>query len=319
MMLLYGRNLMDTLHERVGEETDVGVVEADNAGDRPDLGWVRVIGLHGQEDGDPLGVYGSGPGFDYTFGALQGGFDLLREDHADGSRDHAGVTFALGGAGGTVTHFDGTTGVDRFAAYSLGGYWTHFDETGWYLDGVVQGTLYDASTTADRGFEPFTTTGLGLAASLEAGKPFRFDEGWVVEPQGQIVYQLIDIADGEQPTSGNHALVTFSDAESLVGRIGARIGRTWSLDGTPDGQQITAWVRPNLWHEFLGETTTTFSSAEGPVAFRSGIGGTWGELNLGLSGQLDPNTTLFANGTYGQRLDGTGSAFDLKVGLRGTW
>jgi outer membrane autotransporter protein len=95
MALLYGRTLLDTLHERVGDE------EADLR-NQPRLNgvavgaWGRIIGQHGNNEGDPLGVFGSGPKFDYNIGAFQGGQDLLRRDGADGSRDHAGLYAAIG-------------------------------------------------------------------------------------------------------------------------------------------------------------------------------------------------------------------------------
>ena len=68
MALLYGRNLLDTLHERVGEEFDEGVAPA--AAPRgyykaappspasPYLGWGRIFGMSGVQQGDSLGVLG---------------------------------------------------------------------------------------------------------------------------------------------------------------------------------------------------------------------------------------------------------------------
>ncbi|MDR2219902.1 MAG: autotransporter outer membrane beta-barrel domain-containing protein [Methylobacillus sp.] len=322
MALLYGRNLMDTLHERVGEETDLNNLQDRYPDDRSSLGWVRLIGTHGKQDGSPRGIYGAGgPEFDYDFYAFQGGFDLYRRERNDGRRDQAGVLFSIGGADGTVTHFDGTHGKDRFTAYALGGYWTHFGQTGWYLDTVLQATWYDAETTANRGFKSFNTEGLGLAASAEIGKPFRNESnGYFIEPQAQIIYQTIDLHDANQPTTTSSARVKYSDVDSLVGRIGARLGRTWSLDeNMPHGRQVTAWIRPNIWREFRGDPITKISSATGDIPFRADLGGTWGEINIGISAQRSLNTTLFANASYNQRFDGNGYAYDGKIGVRINW
>jgi outer membrane autotransporter protein len=164
--------------------------------------------------------------------------------------------------------------------------------------------------------QPFKTTGYGLGVSAETGKPFRFEHGWFIEPQAQVIYQRIGFNDGID----NGALVSFSNVESLAGRIGARFGRAWSLDqGNPRGRQLTVWLRPNLWHEFLGNPVTTFSSADGPVPFRSSLGGTWGEINLGVSGQVSLNTTLFANASYQSRFDGGGFSYNGKAGVRFNW
>ncbi len=314
LALLYGRNLLDTLHERVGEQAISGGRGLNAT--TPNTGaWGRAIGTDGKQDGDPRGIFGAGPQYGYDFVGLQVGHDLLRAAHRDGSRDHVGAYFAYGRADGTVTHFDGRTGTDKFDAYTFGGYWTHFGASGWYVDSVLQGTRYDSTSTANAGLPALKTHGNGIAASVEGGRPFRLAHGWFVEPQVQLIYQAIDLADA----GDTKAQVTFSNVDSLAGRIGARLGRTWSLDGAAGGRQLTAWIRPNIWHEFRGDPVTRFSSADGLVPFRAALGGTWGEVNVGASGQAGRNTTLFANASYSERFDGAGHAYNGKVGLRIDW
>ncbi|MCV4640116.1 hypothetical protein OFB62_32955, partial [Escherichia coli] len=60
MTLLYGRLMLDTLHERMGD----GVV---GFRDTTSVGWGRVIGQHGDRDGHAVGIYGNGPAYDYDF------------------------------------------------------------------------------------------------------------------------------------------------------------------------------------------------------------------------------------------------------------
>jgi outer membrane autotransporter protein len=312
MALLYGRNLLDTLHERMGEEED----ERFRANpDGAKVGWGRVIGVNGVQHGDSLGVLrgSGGPHFDYTFLGLQAGMDVYRHDRPDGSRDQAGAYFAIGGDQGQVSHFDGKLGDSNFAAYSLGGYWTHFGPSGWYIDAVLQGTFYDINSSANRGLPTFKTAGQGAAASLEGGYPFKLSGGYFIEPQAQLVFQDIHINDANDVA----AQVRFADINSLAGRIGARLGRTWAIDDSP--RTITAWIRPNLWNEFQGNPTTSFSSATGFVPFHADLGGLWGEINAGVSGQLTSTTTLYANGSYQSRFDGGGFAYTGKVGLRVNW
>jgi hypothetical protein len=129
LALLYGRNLMDTLHERVGEEEHLRGSARSNT--LASGAWGRIIGQFGQRDGDRAGIYGSGPQFDYSFGAFQVGQDFLRWDNLDGSRDHAGLYVAAGLGEAPVQHFNGLrAGDDKFNAASFGGYWTHFGPTG---------------------------------------------------------------------------------------------------------------------------------------------------------------------------------------------
>jgi autotransporter family porin len=311
MALVYGRNLLDTLHERVGEEEDQR-----GAAPNPN-GWARLIGMHGHREGDLLGIFGSGPTYNYDFGGLQAGRDLYRRDNADGSRDHAGVYFAIGDALGKVTHIlTGLTGDSDFTGYSFAGYWTHFGAPGWYLDGILQGTLYDINSNAHRGLQPLQTLGKGFAGSLEAGYPFRFYNGFFIEPQVQAIGQHIDI-DTTRDAGGP---IKFDDVNSLLTRIGARFGYTWTLGGGAAPRTVTAWIRPNIWHEFLGNPLTEFGSATGFIPFRADQRGTWGELNAGISGQLNPSTTLYANAAYQERFDNTKTfAYTGKIGARVSW
>lgn len=313
MALIYGRTLLDTLHERVGEE--------EHLRGKPRLGgpwtgfWGRVIGQHGNHDGDPLGIFGSGPKFDYTLGAFQAGRDLYRQDSLDGGRDHGGVYGAIGRINGKITHFDRTrAGNDELNAYSLGGYWTHFGPSGWYLDAIVQGTWYDASGISGR-LPTMTTNGWGIAGSLEGGVPIRLGNGFFVEPQAQLVYQRIDLNDSHDVG----ASIRFDDVDSLAGRVGARLGRTWALVDAATPRLITAWFRPNLWYEFRGDPKTSFSSATGFIPFRSDLGGPWLELNGGVSGQISAATELYANVSYQTRFDGDAVAYNGKAGLRMHW
>jgi len=316
MALLYGRNLLDTLHQRVGDEEDIRGRRNLNQW-APNTGaWGRVIGAHGKQNADALGIYGSGPQYNYDFVGLQAGQDLFRYEHADGSRDHGGVYFAYGNASGTVTHFDGMTGSNKFNAYTLGGYWTHFGATGWYVDSVLQGTRYDATSTANRGLPSLTPDGNGVAVSIEGGQPFKFAGGWFVEPQAQLIYQAINFGG----TSDTKAQISFTNVDSLAARIGARFGLTWSLDNDAQGGRLlTVWIRPNLWREFRGNPLTRFSEEDGTVPFRADLRGNWGEINLGASGQVDHNTTLFANASYHARFDSKGYAYNGKIGFRINW
>ena len=226
MATLYGREIIDTLHERMGG--DAQLLGPANEGAAPDGAWGRLLGHWGHRDGDAAGILGGGgPEFDYNFGALQAGLDLYRRESSDGQRDNAGIYLAIGQGSADVEHnllgrtFRG--GEDDFRAGSVGGYWTHFGENNWYLDGVVQGTWYDMQMTSRRGLRDGDTDGFGFAASLEGGYPFQLGGGWLLEPQAQLVYQALDIDD----FNDGAADVRYSDTDSLAGRIGVRVARDW--------------------------------------------------------------------------------------------
>ncbi|MBO0766982.1 MAG: autotransporter outer membrane beta-barrel domain-containing protein, partial [Hyphomicrobiaceae bacterium] len=284
--------------------------------------WGRVIGQGGNRDGGcPVTV---GPTFDYWFAAVQAGFDAIRLQDASGARDRAGVYGVIGGAQSNVqSETRADAGSDRFAAYSVGGYWTHYGAWGWYLDGVTQGTFYDVRDESTR-LPALVDNGWGFAASLEAGIPFGgLLGGWgllgglTVEPQAQLVYQTIDLGDARDIG----ARVRFEDVNSLAGRLGVRFVTKLAMPGfwvLPPALG-TVWFRPNYWHEFNDDAHTEFSSAFGFLPFRSNIAEDWVELNTGLTMQVDRHTALYATGSYNLATDGNGQAWEGRIGLKVAW
>jgi type V secretory pathway adhesin AidA len=122
-------------------------------------------------------------------------------------------------------------------------------------------------------------------------------DGFIVEPQAQIVYQNVSLGDGGDAA----ATVQFRNADSVAARIGARVARAWLLEDSTQLRSITAWVRPSFWNEFSGNPRTLFSSAVGPVPFRSDLGGGWFEFNAGVDARITVATSLFASGGYQHR------------------
>lgn len=82
---------------------------------------------------------------------------------------------------------------------------------------------------------------------------------------------------------------------------------------------VTAWLTPGLWHEFLGNPLTAFSSAAGPVPFRADLGGTWAEIKAGFDVQVGSNASVFASVGYQAGFDGGSNAYTGKLGARLTW
>jgi outer membrane autotransporter protein len=348
LTLQYGRALLDTLHERVGGDVNLrdgtapiaaasGTSVATGYAGGPgldmgpiaDLGpdpaafingaWGRVIAQHGEQDGDRLGIYGSGPKYDYDITAIQAGVDVLRWRDADGTRTHAGLYGALGDLNSDVTHFDGVrAGRDSFSAYTIGGYWTYFGNPGWYLDGIVQGTWYDTRAQSTR-LPALETDGWGFGASLEGGYPVRLGAwlgGLVAEPQLQLVYQTVDLGTAREIA----ATVRFDDVESLAGRVGVRFATNWLVPGPGGGlTPATVWVRPSVWQDFLGDPKTLFSSETGFIPFRADLGEAWVDINAGIALQVGRSTALFASGSYDVGVEGRSEAWDGKIGLRFRW
>jgi outer membrane autotransporter protein len=319
--LNYGRSLLDSLHERVGEQELLrGRDGLDNSGSSPTGMWTRVIHVDGERDGAANGIYGSGPSYDYAFNALQIGLDLYRSTEETEHGVHVGVYGAAGGADATPDGVNGlTAGHDRIHGYTLGGYWTRYGEAArpWYIDAIFQATWYEAQAQSMfPGMSPLRTAGPGYAASLEGGYPFALSHAWMLEPQAQLDYSRLYL----RGTSDAGARIHFDRNDSLVGRLSARLSREWDHnDEAAASLQSTAWGRVSIRREFLGNPRTSFSSAAGDIPFRADMGGTWWELELGLTHEVARNAFVFGNVGYAEGFDNDRRSWEGKIGLRLNW
>ncbi|MNI32935.1 Antigen 43 precursor [compost metagenome] len=285
LALVYSRNIIDTLHERVGEErpnSDEPLPTDDEQSYGPSMGWGRVIYRSGEQDGDHTAFGRQTPEYNYDMTAFQVGSDLYRQVAPDGSHDQAGISLAIGNINGGIKHSGLNAGDDTLRAYSLGAYWTHFEPSGWYVDGVVQVNRFDIEAKPN-GLNKLETRGWGYTASVESGYPIQADKDFYIEPQAQLVYSQIDLDDSDDLVAD----VRFKDVDSLIGRLGVRFAKDWETEGTDNTiRRTNGWIRPSVWHEFKGQPKTEFSSQNGFVPFEAGLDGTWGEVNMGgLSGQ----------------------------------
>ncbi|WP_342315537.1 autotransporter outer membrane beta-barrel domain-containing protein [Lysobacter sp. FW306-1B-D06B] len=313
--LQYGRSLLDTLHERVGEQEQLRNRDLPEQF-RIDGFWGRLIYVNGEKDAEGAGIYDRGPEYDYVLTAVQLGLDLKREEDQDGPRDHAGLYAAIGHAETQVEHVFSNLAGDVFVdGYTLGGYWTRYSEREAYLDGVLQATWYDASAQSVRRIR-MQTDGWGLAASIEGGYPFRTRNEWEIEPQAQLIYQWIDLGDSSDLAADVH----FDDNESLLARLSARLSREWNSKGYESGPlDHTGWARLSVWHEFKGDPVTSFSSRLGDIPFDADLGGSWWEVEIGYTGDLDRNRFLYTNLGYSQGFDDDRRAWEAKLGFRANW
>lgn len=310
MVLLYGRALMDTLHQRVGEEEQLRCRCQYQSDDLFSGAWIRLINEGGFQRG--RNIFHHGPNFHYHFWAVQGGFDLYCNTNCDGSRDYIGVLGAIGSGRGSVRHFTHkNAGHNKFDVYTGGFYCTHFGCSGWYLDGLVELNRYDHIRCHSRHHIPkLRTHGYGVAASIEGGYPFRFN-CFILEPQAQVVYQRIHL----HKTRDIAANVHFRHARSTAGRAGVRLANTWDLSQC-SCRQLTIWARTSIWNEFERRSKTYFSSQDGFIGFGSKLQGLWLQGDLGVTAQVTDIISLY--GTFGGNLylNGRGQAYNVDVGIR---
>jgi len=307
---------LGTLNQRIGDTMTLAGTAADaNGWGRSD--WGRFFG---QQIEDHYEAFAD-PRASGWIGGFQGGVDLWR-GHLLGGRDAAGVYLAYGnaavGVDGLVTNPSATgyvlthTGSLNLFAYSGGAYWTHYDPSGWYLDAVMQQTVYQGRATTQ--FAQLPTNGYGFISSLESGYPIPLPLGpnFVLEPQAQIIWQQVSFDDANDGLG----LVGLGSTAGPIGRIGLR--GQWTIDDR-HGVRWQPYVGVNYWKSWAANATTDFGID--PVLLTDDLSRT--EVLAGLTAKLDNRLSLYAEGSYqfimDQPSDGIHGALKGDIGLRYTW
>lgn len=285
--------------------------------------WGRIfgetgdVGYGGKNALARFGKFGkNGPSYDYDLAGFQAGMDLIRRTGKDGSSDIAGLYAGAGRIDSNVKDtLGGKAGSTSMDGYSVGAYWTHKGASGWYVDGVVQGTRYSDIRGNSVLGQSMRSEGWGFASSLEGGYPIALGMGWTVEPQAQIIYQHLALDD----SSDAYGLIAYKDSDTAYGRIGGRLKKDWTIG---DNRMMTTWARTNIWHTFGSNAKTTFSTLDGlsPLTFGTRLGGSWAQFGLGVSGHVMPDVNVFATGDYNVSLDsGNGHSLSGRLGLKVVW
>lgn len=323
-----GLDVIGTYHDRAGE--DHVVLSAKGAGrdysrqeDNDRRAWGRVFGSSGKVGGG--GDSGlsrfqwfedNGPRYGFDLEGIQIGQDLYSRLDDNGTRDVAGAYFAASRATARVDAvLGGSAGKVSMDGFTLGAYWTHVSETGSYIDAVAQVTRYDAVRARSLEGEAIAPDGWGATASLETGYSFQLNENWNIEPQAQLIYQIVSL-ENARDRYGN---VRYADSHAWHGRLGARLVKNW--EGA-DGQEYAFWGRANIWHDFGAHAQTTFSSLSGQnaVDLRTSLGSTRAQLGLGFNAQVREELSTFIAVDYAQSLrDSRSRSVSGHIGLQYVW
>ncbi|GAA2850292.1 outer membrane autotransporter protein [Aminobacter aminovorans] len=293
---------LGTFHERRGEQGFLA------GGDDLSTTWSRVFGSSSRQDW--AGTVS--PSADATTLGIQAGLDFWRGETEAGARNAAGLFLGYASlnadiSGAVQGQADLAAGKLDLDAYSVGGYFTHVGPGGWYVDAVLMGSWLGGDASSERAIG-IDTDGRVVTASLEAGAPITLTEGWMLEPQAQIIWQDVSLEDADDTLSG----VRFDEGRGVTGRIGARLEGTFD---TASGQ-LKPYLKANLWHGFNGEDVTYFDSD----AIRVETGGTRLELGAGISHSFTDKVTAFAVADYSFNLGGERSrTFEGNVGLQVKW
>ena len=197
------------------------------------------------------------------------GYDWKRCDTSYGKHmQGAAVNYTTGSA-----DYKGVTGESSTKRYGLSFYDTQLRETGHYLDTVAKFGRVSNKFTLEQEDENNVNADYHnnyYALSFEYGRKNPLENNWYVEPQAQLQYTYL--ASTEYRTSQSTD-VQLSGTDSLIGRVGFRIGR--ELD-----DKTAFYVDANAYHEFLGNQDILASDRTGIMNATTHNDGIWYEAGV---------------------------------------
>ncbi|MDF2795386.1 MAG: outer rane autotransporter barrel, partial [Pseudomonas orientalis] len=204
----------------------------------------------------------------------------------------------------------GTTGeVD---SYYAGAYTTWLDEqSGYYFDGVLKfNRLRNKADVAmsDGQQVEGSYDNNGLGASLEFGRHIALDDGYFIEPFGQLAGMVFESQDY---TLSNGMRAEGDSTRSVLGKLGATAGRNFDAGA---GRVVQPYVRAALAHEFADGNQVRVNDN----AFDNDLSGSRGELGAGVAMSMSDKWQVHADFDYsnGQHID---QPWGANVGVRYSW
>lgn len=243
-------------------------------------GWVRGYGekinYNDKITGTPFGErhLTAEAGFDYKVGGTKnnvyvGGFAGYGQSQRD---------YSAAGEGLNESVFVGLYQVMAF-------------KSGWYFDTIFKADVFKNRFTAIAAEDDTVTASYrswAAGISLEVGKFYDIGRGWFVEPQIQGAFAILK---DQTYTTSNDMIVDMSFCTVVRGRVGLRIGRTFT---TAKGNNVSAYLKFYGAGQSTsgGELDVTLSNGR-TVRFDSTIKGFGFEGGAGIAWQFAKATHVF--------------------------
>lgn len=268
--LLSHRNI-DTLNQRLGELRDYSNTE--------DGVWFRM--KSGETESDKYGHY------NYRWNFYQLGYDRTVADHQNG-KWHIGGAFHS--AMGDVDYHHGDGDMRSYGGSLYAG-WA--GSKGHYMDYVLSYSHYnnkyniyhDGMKAADADYSDHA-----WMVSAEYGRKFDMGGEWFIEPQSQLVYGK---SGGSDYTLSNGVKVHDDGEDSLIGRLGFRLGKSFA---TPKGQEPNQiYLKFNALHEFSGDWDMALWGTDASYYQHCDGGDTWYTFGLGGKVSLTDNAVFYGD------------------------
>lgn len=194
-------------------------------------------------------------------------------------------------------------------SYYVGGYATWLDaESGLYFDGVLKfNRLHNESDVAmsDGKKAKGNYTQNAVTASAEVGRNIKLDDGYFVEPYGQLATAIIQRQSYELD---NGLQAEGARTASVVGKLGVTAGRDIQLDS---GSVLQPYLRTAVAHEFNQSNKVSVNGN----SFNNDLSGSRVEMAAGIAMAVSKNWKVHADveRSMGKSID---QPWGVNVGLR---
>jgi fibronectin-binding autotransporter adhesin len=208
---------------------------------------------------------------------------------------------------------DLAVGANDLRSQYLGVYATYTRDSGFYVDGVLQGGRhrYTVRPANEVGISGKGDSWLG---SVEIGQPFGLGEGWTIEPQLQWIYQRLNLDD----VSIAGAQVAQDPGRGWVARVGVQVkGRMSTGLGA-----LRPYGRFNVYHGSDSADVARFFGAGSFTDIHTPTNYTSTELAAGFTLAVSPSTTVYSELGKLWAVSGDArvrSALQATMGVRVRW
>jgi outer membrane autotransporter protein len=240
--------------------------------------WTRAYGNKYEVSNDKTGL---------GYNQSQRGFTLGADAPVEGG-DGQWLIGAM--AGHSTSDLDLNRGSSAtINSYYVGGYATWMDaESGFYFDGVLKfNRMHNESKVAmsDGKKAKGNYTQNAMGASAEVGRHISLDDGYFVEPYGQLAAVITQA----QSYTLNNGLDAKGDrSSSVIGEIGTTVGRNIQLES---GGVLQPYLKAAVAHEF-DQSNKVFVNDN---AFNNDLSGSRLKLGAGVAMSVSQNLKLHAD------------------------
>lgn len=280
--------------------------------------WGRIYGGHFQRDmsntsNPPEGLSGPTHVYEDTFRQRHVGIMAGVDGALDGASANEAWLFGLMGGYATSDLDFRESGTEAsYRQASVGAYLTYLNG-GFFSDLAVKGDFGKMKYSFDDGnfTDQADTKYRSLGVILDTGYRFENGNGWFLEPKATLAY--VHTSFDAMDVLGTN--VEIENAESLRGRLGARLGGSFVQGGTI----VEPYVELSAWHEFQGDNRAILTSNGYNIPVNYDSGGVYGEGVVGASLlNADNGWSVFSKGAvqFGEKgLQG----YSGNIGLRKSW